>query len=61
MELAFDSFMSQVPKATSSIRNLSLTSSSLRMHLRPLLTDVPFFGAVTICFLQSPEIDFDLV
>lgn len=31
-----------------------------RLHLRPLLKDVPFVGGVTVCFLQAPEIDFDL-
>ena len=61
MEVALDSLPSYVPPASASIRNLSLTSSSLRVHLRPLLADIPFVGAVTISFLQSPEIDFDLV
>ena len=61
MEVALDSLPSYVPPASASIRNLSLTSSSLRVHLRPLLADIPFVGAVTISFLQPPEIDFDLV
>jgi hypothetical protein len=25
------------------------------------LTDIPFIGAITISFLNAPEIDFDLV
>ena len=61
MEVALDSLPSYVPPASASFRNLSLTSSSLRIHLRPLLADIPFVGAVTISFLQAPEIDFDLV
>lgn len=50
----------RLPAATASIRNLSLASAQLRVHLRPLLTDVPFVGSVTVCFLQTPELDFDL-
>ena len=61
MEVALDSLPSYVPPASASFRSLSLTSSSLRIHLSPLLADIPFVGAVTISFLQAPEIDFDLV
>ncbi len=50
----------RLPPAKASIRNLTLTSTQLRIHLRPLLTDVPFVGSVTMCFLQPPDIDFDL-
>ena len=31
-----------------------------RLHLRPLLNDVPFIGGVTVSFLHPPELDFDL-
>lgn len=31
-----------------------------RLHLRPLLNDVPFIGGVTLSFLRPPELDFDL-
>ena len=31
-----------------------------RVYLRPLLTDVPFIGNVTVSFFQAPNIDFDL-
>ncbi len=36
------------------------SSFLLRLHLRPLLRDVPFVGGVTVSFLQVPDIDFDL-
>ena len=39
---------------------MSLASSCLRVHLRPLLEDVPFVGACTISFLKPPDFDFDL-
>ena len=32
----------------------------MRVHLRPLLEDVPFVGACTISFLKPPDFDFDL-
>lgn len=31
-----------------------------RIHLRPLLKDIPFIGGVTVSFLTSPKFDFDL-
>ncbi|TRY63162.1 hypothetical protein TCAL_10826 [Tigriopus californicus] len=43
----------------SSINNFSF-NGTLRIHLTPLLKDVPFVGGLKIMFLQAPEIDFDL-
>ena len=40
--------------------NITLTSTHVRVHLRPLLADLPFVGAMTISFLDTPHLDFDL-
>jgi Ca2+-dependent lipid-binding protein len=52
--------ISKLPPAKASITQVSLASSCLRVHLRPLLEDVPFVGACTISFLKPPDFDFDL-
>jgi hypothetical protein len=46
--------------AKASLRNLTLMSSQLRVHLRPLLADLPFVGSITVSFLEAPDLDFDL-
>lgn len=43
----------------SSINNFSF-NGTLRIHMSPLLKDVPFVGGLKIMFLQAPDIDFDL-
>ena len=43
-----------------SLSNLTLSSAKMRVHLRPLLVDVPFVGSITISFLNTPDLDFDL-
>jgi len=30
------------------------------VHLRPLLREIPFVGAVSLSFLRAPELDFEL-
>ena len=52
--------VSKLPPAKASITQVSLASSCLRVHLRPLLEDVPFVGACTVSFLRPPDFDFDL-
>ena len=52
--------ISKLPPAKASITQVSLASSCLRVHLKPLLEDVPFVGALTVSFLRPPDFDFDL-
>ena len=52
--------VNKLPPATASITQLSFSSPCLRVHLRPLLEDIPFVGACTVSFLRPPDIDFDL-
>ena len=49
-----------LPPVKASLSNLTLSSARMRVHLRPLLVDVPFVGSITISFLDTPELDFDL-
>ena len=48
------------PAVRASLYNLNLTSSHVRILLRPLIPDVPFVGSVTVSFLETPHLDFDL-
>ena len=52
--------MANLPPAKASITQMSLSSSCLRVHLKPLLEEAPFVGACTISFLRPPDFDFDL-
>ncbi len=47
------------PAVSVTLDNLSF-SGTLRLHLRPLLPRVPFFGGVSVGFVSSPSVDFDL-
>ena len=49
-----------LPPVKASLSNLTISSARMRVHLRPLLVDVPFVGSITISFLDTPELDFDL-
>lgn len=48
------------PAVTASLSNMTLNGAKLRLHLRPLLDDIPFVGGVNISFLSCPQLDFDL-
>ena len=60
IELDTDKYGSLMPKLTADVRNISLTSPCLRIHLRPLLPVAPFVEKVTLSFAQKPHFDFDL-
>ena len=49
-----------MPKITTNVRNISLTSPCLRIHLRPLLATPPFVEKATLSFASKPHFDFDL-
>ncbi len=51
---------SRLPTLRVSLSNLTLSSARMRFHLKPLLSSAPFVGSVTISFLTTPELDFDL-
>ena len=45
-----------MPPVKASLSNLTLSSAKMRVHLRPLLVDVPFVGSITISFLNTPDL-----
>lgn len=50
----------KLPRAKASISNVTMTSTQLRVHMRPLLDTIPFVGSIAISFLDTPAVDFDL-
>lgn len=48
------------PTLVARIKNIGLSSSCVRLHLRPLLSTSPFVGSATISFMEKPVFDFDL-
>ena len=60
IELDAEFFGSLVPTIKVKISNLSLSSPCLRIHLRPLLTTMPFVEKLTFSFTEKPHFDFDL-
>ena len=47
-----------IKSLSSGIRDLSL-SGTLRVELKPLITEMPLFGSAKLYFLSSPDVNFN--